>query len=106
MATWRAEVFVNSRVGRINTEVEAATFSGAKEQIYARHGDVQQIVNLREVRNGGSGSSNLSFGDVGGSVGTIAFLIFLFAIIEYWKYFVIAGAIFLILAIIYYFLKD
>jgi hypothetical protein len=30
MATWRAEVFVNSQVGRITTEVEAATFSGAK----------------------------------------------------------------------------
>jgi len=51
MATWRAEVFVNSQVGRITTEVEAATFSGAKQQIYAKHGDVQQITNLREVRS-------------------------------------------------------
>jgi hypothetical protein len=45
MATWKADVFVNSQVGRITTEVEAATFSGAKEQIYAKHGDVQQITN-------------------------------------------------------------
>ena len=59
MATWRAEVFVNSRVGRISTEVEAATFSGAKEQIYAKHGDVQQIVNLRQVSSGGSSSSGV-----------------------------------------------
>ena len=43
MATWKAEVFVNSRVGRINTEVEAATFSGAKEQIYAKHGDGSRL---------------------------------------------------------------
>jgi hypothetical protein len=107
MATWRAEVFVNSRVGRINTEVEAASFQGAKEQIYAKHGNVQQIVNLREVRGGGGGgSSSVSIGDIGGSIGTIAFLILLFAIIEYWKYFVIGGAIFLILAIIYYLVKD
>jgi hypothetical protein len=105
MATWRAEVFVNSRVGRINTEVEAASFQGAKEQIYAKHGNVQQIVNLREVRGGG-GSSSASIGDIGGSIGTIAFLILLFAIIEYWKYFVIGGAIFLILVIIYYLVKD
>ena len=107
MATWRAEVFVNSRVGRINTEVEAASFSGAKEQIYAKHGNVQQIVNLREVRGGSSGgSSSVSIGDIGGSVGTIAFLILLFAIIEYWKYFVIGGAVLLILVIIYYLVKD
>ena len=37
MATWQADVFVNSQVGRIKTEVEAATFSGAKQQIYAKH---------------------------------------------------------------------
>ena len=71
MATWRAEVFVNSRVGRINTEVEAATFSGAKEQIYAKHGDVQQIVNLRQVSSGGSSSSSGSGLDLGGTVGLI-----------------------------------
>lgn len=59
MPTWRAEVFVNSQVGRITTEVEAATFSGAKQQIYARHGDVQQITNLRQVGGGlSSGSSS------------------------------------------------
>jgi len=70
MATWRADVFVNSRVGRITTEVQASTFSGAKEQIYAKHGDVQQIANLREVRNSGS-SSGSDFGSIGGTVGLI-----------------------------------
>ena len=70
MATWRAEVFVNSRVGRINTEVEASTFSGAKEQIYAKHGDVQQIVNLREVRSN-SFSSGGSSGDGSGALALI-----------------------------------
>ena len=70
MATWRADVFVNSQVGRITTEVEAATFSGAKQQIYAKHGDVQQITNLREVgRN--SGSSGGSEIDGAGAIGLI-----------------------------------
>jgi len=82
MATWRAEVFVNSRVGRINTEVEAATFSGAKEQIYAKHGDVQQIVNLREVRSNSSSSS--SDGDVGGYLMLGAILFGIWLIVEYW----------------------
>ena len=54
MATWRAELFVNSSVGKITTEVEAATFSGAKEQIYAKHGQVQSITNMRQVSQAGS----------------------------------------------------
>jgi hypothetical protein len=72
MATWKADVFVNSQVGRITTEVQASTFSGAKQQIYAKHGDVQQITNLREVRD--SSSSNSSSGsDVGGTVALVGF---------------------------------
>jgi hypothetical protein len=43
MATWQANVFVNSQVGRIRTEVEAASFEGARQQIYAKHGDVSQL---------------------------------------------------------------
>ena len=82
MATWKAEVFVNSRVGRINTEVEAATFSGAKEQIYAKHGDVQQIVNLRQVSSGGS--SFTSDGDVGGYLILGAILFGIWLLVEYW----------------------
>jgi hypothetical protein len=82
MATWRAEVFVNSRVGRINTEVEAATFQGAKEQIYAKHGNVQQIVNLREV--GSSGSSSISAGDAGGYLILGAILFGIWVVVEYW----------------------
>jgi hypothetical protein len=82
MATWKAEVFVNSRVGRINTEVEAATFQGAKEQIYARHGDVQQIVNLCQVSSGGSSSGSSL--DLDGSVTLIAVLVGIWLLVEYW----------------------
>ena len=82
MATWKAEVFVNSRVGRINTEVEAASFQGAKEQIYAKHGDVQQIVNLRQVSSGGS--SFTSDGDFGGYLILGAILFGIWLLVEYW----------------------
>lgn len=68
MTTWKADVFVNSQVGKISTEVEAATFSGAKEQIYAKHGDVQQIYNLRQVSSESSGFSSSS----GSGTGSIA----------------------------------
>jgi hypothetical protein len=58
MATWKADVFVNSQVGRITTEVQASTFGGAQQQIYAKHGDVQQITNLRQVSNNSSSDSS------------------------------------------------
>lgn len=73
MATWKADVFVNSQVGRITTEVEASTFSGAKQQIYAKHGNVQQIVNLRQVSNSNSSASSGSF-DGGGTVALIGLI--------------------------------
>lgn len=74
MATWRADVFVNSQVGRIKTEVEAATFSGAKQQIYAKHGDVQSITNLRQVSNSSSSSSGSGGLDIGASMGLVGVL--------------------------------
>ena len=82
MSTWKAEVFVNSSVGRINTEVEAATFQGAKQQIYAKHGDVQQIVNLRQVNS--RGSSSFSSGDSGGLLWLAAIGIVLYLLVTYW----------------------
>jgi hypothetical protein len=83
MATWRAEVFVNSQVGRITTEVEAATISGAKQQIYAKHGNVQQITNLREVRSNGGGSS-FSSGDSSGLVWLLGIGFVLYLLTTYW----------------------
>ena len=82
MATWKADVFVNSQVGRITTEVEAATFSGAKQQIYARHGDVQQIVNLRQVSSGGG--SSFSSGDTEGLVWLAGIGFVLYLLVTYW----------------------
>jgi len=74
MATWTAKVFVNSQVGTINTEVEAATFSGAKEQIYAKHGNVQQITNLHQVSNRSSSSPATSEASMNATVGLIGLI--------------------------------
>ena len=95
MATWRAEVFVISQVGRITTEVEAATFSGAKQQIYAKHGDVQQITNLREVRSGGG--SSFSSGDCEGLVWLFGIGLVLYVVVNYWYIAIPIGIILLIL---------
>lgn len=71
MAHWTAQVFVNSDVGRITAEVEASTISGAKQQIYAKYGNVQSITNLRQVHKSSSNSSG-GLDDNGG--GTIALI--------------------------------
>ena len=62
---WTATCFVNSEVGTIDVEVYAATFPGAKQQIYAKYGDVQQIVNLNA--QGPARSSGTATGGEGGS---------------------------------------
>lgn len=82
MATWRAEVFVNSQVGRITTEVEAATASGAQQQIYAKHGNVQQIVNLRQVNSGSSPTFNTENSEGLIWLLGIGFVLYLF--VTYW----------------------
>jgi len=58
---WTAKLFVNSDVGEIDAEVYASTLPGARQQIQAKYGDVQQIYNLRQA----SGSSSSSSGGVG-----------------------------------------
>jgi len=91
MATWKADVFVNSQVGTIKTEVQAATFSGARQQIYAKHGDVQQICNLYEVRSSlfssGSGSSDTS------SSGMLLLIFIAIALIMNYWYYILPAAI-------------
>jgi len=85
MATWQADVFVNSNVGRIKTQVDAATHQGAKEQIYAKHGDVQAIYNLREVGN--SWFSNSSSSNDSDSLGSLMAILLLCGVglaIIYW----------------------
>jgi hypothetical protein len=98
MATWKADVFVNSQVGRITTEVEAATFSGAQQQIYAKHGDVQQITNLRQV-NSNSGRSSFSSGDSGGLLWLAGIGFVLYLLVTYWYIAVPIAAILTALAI-------
>jgi len=71
---WTAEVFVDHQVGTINPTVYAGTFAGAQQQIERIYGPVQQIVNLREVRqprhsSGGAQESS------GGGLGAFVLLI-------------------------------
>jgi hypothetical protein len=99
MATWKADLFVNSKVGRITTEVEASTFSGAKEQIYAKHGNVQQITNLRQV-NSNSGESSFGSGDSEGLVWLIGIGFVLYFLATYW-YIAVPIAVILIALAIY-----
>jgi hypothetical protein len=75
MSRWTAQVFVNSQVGRITADVEAATPGGAKQQIYAKYGNVQTITNLRQVSDRNSSSSGSSDGDGNGAVALVGIFI-------------------------------
>jgi hypothetical protein len=87
MTTWRANLFVNSQVGRITTEVDAASFSGAKQQIYAKHGSVQQITNLRQVSSNHKQSSYTSESSESWLwLAGIGFVIYL--LVTYWYIFI------------------
>jgi hypothetical protein len=92
MATWKADLWVNSNVGQTTTTVEASSYSGALDQIYAKHGDVTTISNLREVSSGG-GSLLSDAGDMGGwfILGCIVFATWL--IMEFWWIIVPVAAI-------------
>ena len=105
---WTAKVFVNSNVGEIPVEVYASTFRGAEQQIYAKHGNVQQIKNLRE-NSGGGGSftangifSSGGSSDTSGYIALGVFVLCLWLIVEFW-WIVIPVAV---LGGIGWFLKD
>ena len=95
---WTANVFVNSTVGEIPVEVYASTWEGERQQIYEKHGDVQQITNLYESPEGSSGGG--SIGDTGGYLVLGAILFGLWLIIEFWW---IVIPISVIGAILYYY---
>lgn len=81
MATWRAKCWLGSSVGYQELEVQANTLNGAKQQLERVYG-AEQIINLHEVHDGGSSSSDS--GDVGGYliIGAVLFAIWL--VVEYW----------------------
>ena len=79
MATWRAQCWLGSESGYQNLEVQSNTYQGAEQQLRRIYG-AEQIINLREVRSGGSSSS---IADIGGMLmlGAVLFVIWLF--VEY-----------------------
>jgi len=49
MTRWTAHVFINSHVGELTTQVEADTYEGARQQIIARHGQIEQIYGITQI---------------------------------------------------------
>ena len=81
MATYRAKCWLGSSSGYQELEVQSNTIQGAKEQFERIYG-AEQVINLREVRSGGSASS--SDGDFSGYLIIGALLFGLWLIVEYW----------------------
>lgn len=65
MATWTAKCWLGSANGYQDLTVQSNTHHGAKEQLERIYG-AEQIINLREVRQGSSSgsSSDVDFGSI------------------------------------------
>ena len=81
MATFRAKCWLGSSSGYQELEVQSNTLQGAKEQFERIYG-AEQIINLRQVRSGGSSSSDST--DLGGYLALGAFLFGIWLLVEYW----------------------
>jgi hypothetical protein len=103
MARWTAKCWLGSRSGYQDCEVSASSAAGAQDQLERIYG-AEQIVNLRQVGNGGlfSGSSS-SGGSSGGSLSALMWLAALFVFISYWQIILPIAAIILIIKLIFWF---
>jgi hypothetical protein len=102
MARWTAKCWLGSRSGYQDCEVNANTVAGAQDQLKRIYG-AEQIVNLRQVGNGGLFSGSSNSGSSGGSLSALLTLAALFVIISYWQIILPIAAIILIIKLIFWF---
>lgn len=105
MASWKADVWMGSNVGRQSVEVQANTFHGARQVIKNIYGpgiSDGDIWNLREV--GGAFGESSSVNSTG-IFGLIVVLFGIWLLIEYWWIIAPIGLIILIGLIVKWFSK-
>ena len=105
MASWKADVWMGSNVGRQSVEVQANTFHGAREMIKNIYGpgiSDGDIWNLREVGGAFGQSSSMN---VGGTFGLILLLLAIWLLVEYWWIIAPIGLILFIGLIVRWFAK-
>lgn len=103
MARYQADVWLGSASGRQRVYVNSNTWNGAREQIKTiYHVNDGDIWNLNESRDseGGGGSSNSISGE------SILFLAGIALVVSFWKYFLVLGAVALIIWVVYLFSKN
>ena len=104
MARYQADVWLGSSSGRQRVYVNSNTWNGAREQIKTiYHVNDNDIWNLNESREnssaGGSDSSSIS-------AGSILVLGLIALVVSFWKYFLVLGAVALIIWVVYLFYKN
>ena len=77
---WTAKCWMGSSSGYVDIEVNAATISGAKEQLQNVYG-AEQIINLREI---GSSGPSFSSGNSEGMVWLLGIGFVLYLLVTYW----------------------
>lgn len=103
MARYQADVWLGSSSGRQRVYVNSNTWNGAREQIKTiYHVNDNDIWNLNESRDNSDGSSSSS----SISTGSILGLALIALVVSFWKYFLVLGAVALIIWVVYLFYKN
>ena len=92
MAIWTAKCWLGSENGYQDLEVRSNTVTGAKKQFESIYG-AEQVINIREVRSGGTGG--VSSTDTGTiiSIASFAVLVWIFITFMPWIFMGLGGTL-------------
>lgn len=92
MATWTAKCWLGSENGYQDLEVRSNTVTGAKKQFESIYG-AEQVINIREVRSGGTGGGSSTDTGTIISIASFAVLVWVFITFMPWIFMGLGGTL-------------
>lgn len=92
MATWTAKCWLGSENGYQDLEVRSNTVTGAKKQFESIYG-AEQVINIREVRSGGTGGGSSTDTGTIISIASFAVLVWIFITFMPWIFMGLGGTL-------------
>ena len=92
MATWTAKCWLGSENGYQDLEVRSNTVTGAKKQFESIYG-AEQVINIREVRSGGTGGGSSTDTGTIISIASFAVLVWIFITFMPWIFMSLGGTL-------------
>lgn len=92
MAAWTAKCWLGSENGYQDLEVRSNTVTGAKKQFESIYG-AEQVINIREVRSGGTGGASSTDTGTIISIASFAVLVWIFITFMPWIFMGLGGTL-------------